>query len=38
MDSLILMATQIWETTPPTTWFLLLGVLVSLNLLRKTLF
>ena len=38
MDSLISMAIQIWETTPPTTWLLLLGVLISLNLLKKTLF
>lgn len=38
MDSLISIATQIWEITPPTTWLLVLGVLISLNLLRKTLF
>jgi len=38
MDLLISSAIELWETTAPTTWFLLLGLLVSFNFLRKALF
>ncbi len=29
---------DLWHSMAPTTWFLILGVLISLNLLKKTLF
>jgi len=38
MDLLISTATEFWGTLAPTTWFMVLGLLISLNLLRKTLF
>ena len=38
MDLLISFASELWEATAPTTWLMLLGLLISLNFLRKTLF
>jgi hypothetical protein len=38
MESLISIATELWNALAPTTWFLVLGLLISLNLLKKTLF
>ena len=38
MDLLLSMATDFWNSLAPTTWFLLLGLLLSFQLLRKTLF
>ena len=38
MDLLISMATELWATLAPTTWFMVLGLLISINLLKKTLF
>jgi len=29
---------DLWHSMAPTTWFLILGVLISLNLLKKALF
>ncbi len=37
MEQLISIATAWWETLAPTSWMLLLGLLVSIHLLRKTL-
>jgi hypothetical protein len=37
MDLLISMLTQFWNTLAPTTWFMVLGLLISLSLLKKTL-
>ncbi len=38
MDLLIAVAVEFWNTLAPTTWMMLLGLLVSFNFLRKTLF
>ncbi len=38
MEPLISMATGLWSALAPTTWFLLLGLLISFNLLKKILF
>lgn len=38
MESLLSMATEIWHSLAPTTWLLLLGLLISYSLLKKTLF
>jgi len=38
MDLLFPTTTQLWNALVPTTWFLLLGPLLSANLLRTTLF
>ena len=38
MESLISFATELWNTTPPTTWFFILGLLISFHFLRKALF
>jgi len=37
MDLLISAALEMWNTFAPTTWFMVLGVLISLHMLRKTL-
>jgi hypothetical protein len=31
-------ATELWNSMPPTTWFFVLGLLISFNFLRKALF
>jgi hypothetical protein len=38
MDLLISVATELWGTMAPTTWFLVLGLLISFSFLKKTLF
>ena len=38
MDLLIAVAVDMWNALAPTTWLMLLGLLVSFNLLRKSLF
>ncbi len=38
MSHIISMASDIWTAMAPTTWILVLGLLVSFNLLRKALF
>ncbi len=38
MSFIMSMANDIWTAMAPTTWILLLGLLVSFNLLRKSLF
>ncbi len=38
MDFLISVAVEMWNTLAPTTWLMLLGLLVSFNFLRKALF
>ncbi len=38
MDFVISSAIGFWETLAPTTWLLLLGLLVSFNFLKKILF
>jgi hypothetical protein len=37
MDLFMSMAVEIWSSLAPTTWFLVLGLLISFNLVRKTL-
>ncbi len=37
MDFLISMTMGLWNSLAPTTWLLLLGLLVSFTLLKKTL-
>ena len=37
MDYLALLMTDLLNSTAPTTWLFLLGLLISLNYLRKTL-
>jgi hypothetical protein len=37
MDVLLSMTTGIWNSVGPTTWLLVLGLLGSITLLRKTL-
>jgi hypothetical protein len=38
MDVLISMAMELWNSMAPTTWLLLLGLLVSFTYVKKTLF
>lgn len=38
MDLLISVATELWQTMAPTTWFLVLGLLISFSFLKKALF
>ena len=38
MEPLISIATELWNALAPTTWFLVLGLLISLSFLNKTLF
>ncbi len=38
MDLLLSVATDIWDSLAPTTWLLLLGLLVSYTFLKKALF
>lgn len=38
MDLLISTAIEFWETMAPTTWLLILGLLISFNFLKKALF
>lgn len=38
MDLLMTMITSILDAMAPTTWILVLGTLISFNLLRKALF
>ena len=38
MEALISIATEFWNALAPTTWFLLLGLLISLTFLKKVLF
>jgi hypothetical protein len=37
MDLLMSMAVEIWSSFAPTTWLLVPGLLISFNLVRKTL-
>ena len=37
METLVIFARACWETLAPTTWLMLLGLLVSAHFLRKTL-
>ena len=37
MDYLTVLVTEFMDSTAPTTWLFLLGLLISLNYLRKTL-
>jgi len=37
MDLLISMTMEFWNSLAPTTWFLLLGLLVSFTFIKKTL-
>ena len=37
MDLFISFAIEMWNTLPPTTWFLVLGLLISINFVRKAL-
>ena len=37
MNLLISMTTELWNSLAPTTWLLLLGLLVSYTFIRKTL-
>lgn len=38
MDLLISVATDLWQTMAPTTWLLVLGLLISFSFLKKALF
>ena len=38
MDLLLSLATDIWSSLAPTTWLLLLGLLVSYTFVKKALF
>ena len=38
MEPLISIATELWNASTPTTWFLVLGLLISLSFLTKALF
>ena len=38
MNTLLSIATDIWNSIGPTTWLLAVGLLGSITLLRKTLF
>ena len=35
MEAIITTAIEWWETSVPTTWLLLLGLLISIHFLRK---
>lgn len=37
MDLLMSIAVELWSSLAPTTWFLVLGLLVSFNLVKRTL-
>jgi hypothetical protein len=37
MDFLMSMPVEIWSSLAPTTWLLVLGLLISFNLVRRTL-
>lgn len=37
MNLLLSMTTELWNSLAPTTWLLLLGLLVSYTFIRKTL-
>ncbi len=37
MDYLVMVMTDLMDSTAPTTWLFLLGLLISLNYLKKTL-
>jgi hypothetical protein len=38
MEPMISMAAEFWNALAPTTWFLVLGLLISLSFLKKALF
>lgn len=38
MDLLVSVASELWHAMAPTTWFLVLGLLISFSFLKKTLF
>jgi len=38
MELLISMAAELWNALTPTTWFLVLGLLISLSFVKKALF
>ena len=38
MDYLVMLMTDFMDSTAPTTWLFLLGLLISLHYLRKTIF
>jgi len=38
MEPLISLAIELWNTMPPTTWFFILALLISLHFARKALF
>lgn len=38
MEPLVSLLTELWNAMPPTTWLFVLGLLISLNFLRKALF
>lgn len=38
MDILISVAAEFWNTIVPTTWFMVLGLLISFSFLKKILF
>ena len=38
MDLLIAVAVETWNELAPTTWMLVLGLLISIHMLRKALF
>jgi hypothetical protein len=38
MEPLVLLVTELFNTMPPTTWLFVLGLLISLNFIRKALF
>ncbi len=38
MDLLVSSAFEVWDVMAPTTWFLVLGLLIAFNLLKKVLF
>ena len=37
MDHLILITMEFWNSLAPTTWLLLLGLLISFTFIKKTL-
>jgi hypothetical protein len=38
MEALVSLVTELFNTMPPTTWLFVLGLLISLNFIRKALF
>jgi len=38
MNLLFSMANELWQAMAPSTWFLILGLLVSIDFLKKVLF